>query len=156
MNLRTLKKLSKRAAPLLPLLGDNRKQFPAERWENYTGLRIGARKHWERMRSVHGDLTRGDDIKVRAKDGRGWIWMHPPNHPRKGTIMVGEVSGYYEPEWDEETAYEALLKHVRVYFTDWSPRHEVPPLIRPLRTVTEVFAAARDIIAESWPDGLRP
>ena len=44
MNLRTLKKLSKRAAPLLPLLGDDRKQFPAERWDNYTGLLIMDRK----------------------------------------------------------------------------------------------------------------
>lgn len=50
MNLRTLKKLFKRAAPWLPLLGDNREQFCAEAHNNYHGCFIGDRKHRERSR----------------------------------------------------------------------------------------------------------
>ena len=42
MNLRTLKKLSKRAARYLPILGDNRQQFPAIGDENYHHAFIGA------------------------------------------------------------------------------------------------------------------
>ena len=156
MNLRTLKKLSKRAAPLLPLLGDDRKQFPAERWDNYTGLLIMDRKHWERGRSVHDGLYDEREIKTPARDGNGWICMHPPHHPRKGTTMVGALSGYYEPEWDEETAWEALEKTVMVHFTDWHPDHDVPPLTRRLDTPSDVLRAAKDMIAENRPEALHP
>lgn len=146
MNLRTLKKLSKRAAPLLPLLGDTRQQFPAERWDNYTGLVIRARKHWDRS-PCHPSYEPWSDrsIKVTTRAGQT-IAMSPPSHPLKGTVMVGAVTGYYEPEWDEQTAYEALLSIVRVEFTDWIDRDEVPPLTRRLDTPSHVFAAARDLV----------
>lgn len=98
MNLRTLKKLSKRAAPLLPLLGDKRKQFRAEKHDSYTGRIIRDRKHWMRGRSVHAGVTGSDMLKRPARDGKGgWIYMTPPSHPRKGTLMVGATTGYYEP-----------------------------------------------------------
>lgn len=150
MNLRTLKKLSKRAAPLLPLLGDMRKQFRAARDGNYIGGSvIMDRKHWERGRSVHGECVRQFEIKWPARDGGGWIWMIPPDHPRKGTIMVGETSGYYEPEWDEECAWSALENLVRCHFTDWHPDHEgTPKLLRPLGTAREILRAARDMAVE--------
>lgn len=34
------------------------------------------------------------------------------SHPLKGTPMTGAMSGYYEPEWDERTAWEELVNHV--------------------------------------------
>lgn len=146
MNLRTLKKLSKRAAPYLPQLGDDRQQFAAERYDNYTGLVITARKHFERGRSVHDELYGEGMIKTLARDGQGWVYAKPPSHPRKGTIMVGALSGYYEPEWDEETAYEALLDIVYAEFTEWS-EEGASPLTRDLSTVGQVFRAADDLVA---------
>ena len=146
MNLRTLKKLSKRAAPLLPLLGDNREQFRAEKCDNYTKTLIRERKHFERGRSVHADRLREGEIKRPAKDGNGWIWMAPPSHPREGTVMVGAVSGYYEPEWDEETAWDALSSLVRWHFIDCDGDKLIPT--RELRTPREVFIAAAEMIAE--------
>ncbi|PWJ81568.1 hypothetical protein C7441_110100 [Pseudaminobacter salicylatoxidans] len=147
MNLRILKKLSKRAAPLLPLLGDDRKQFRSAKHDNYHGCYITARKHFERGRSVHADLIIQGEIKNPAADGRGWIYMHPPSHPRKGTIMVGAVSGYYEPEWDEECAWSALCQLVHWHFIDIDDEGEPRPTRR-LFYPSEVFAAARDMITE--------
>lgn len=60
-SLRSLKKLSKRAVPLLLLLGDHREQFRAEKGANHTNTPILARKHWERGRSVHGNCLSSDE-----------------------------------------------------------------------------------------------
>lgn len=155
MNLRILKKLSKRAAPYLPLLGDGREQFPAERGENYHGLLIMDRTCWERGRSVHGDLIGEHEIKRPAADGKGWVYMHPPSCPLKGTMMIGGVSGYYEPEWDEECCYGALDALVRDHFTDWEalmaeddhPAAQRPVLLRDLSTPSKVFRAADEMVA---------
>lgn len=152
MNLRILKKLSKRAAPLLPLLQDGREQFASEKHDNYHGYiyLIMDRTCWERGRSVHADLISQGEIKKPAADGKGWVYMRPPSHPLKGTMMVGGMSGYYEPEWDEECCWSALEALVRAHFTDWDPDHDdVPPLTRDLSTPSKVFAAAHDLIAES-------
>jgi hypothetical protein len=153
MNLRTLKKLSKRAAPLLPLIGDTRKQFRAEHHNtgnNFIGgTLIMARKHWQRGRSVHDECIRQCEIKRPAPNGKGWLWMAPPDHPRKGTVMVGAMSGYYEPEWDEECAWSALENLVRCHFTDWNPCHQdTPKVLRRLDTPSEVFRAACEMVAE--------
>ena len=151
MNLRTLKKLSKRAAPLLPQLGDDRQQFPAERGDNYTGRIIWDRKHWERSNChpTYEPISEGE-IVYATRAGRRVV-MRWPCHPRKGTVMVGAVSGYYEPEWDEETAWEALSKLVRMEFTDWTPElaDEMEPavLLRPLDTPSAIFRAAADLLA---------
>lgn len=147
MNLRILKKLSKRAAPYLPLLGDDRRQFPAEKHDNYTGLMITARKHFERGRSVHAELYGEGMIKTPAKDARGWVYAKPPVHPRKGTIMVGALEGYYEPEWDEETAYEALLDIVYSESTEWGEDGPCA-LTRDLSSVGLIFAAADQLVAQ--------
>lgn len=85
MNLRTLKKLSKRAAPIL-IAHYGLEVFIAERGDNYHGLEIRCHHKPKKCR-------RSCDCK----------W-----HPLKGTPMVGEMSGYYEPEWSEETAWERL------------------------------------------------
>lgn len=144
MNLRILKKLSRRAAPLLPRLGDNREQFRAVRGDNYLKTVILDRKHFERGRSANPTLFGEHMTKWPAKDGDGWIYMKPPSHPRKGTIMVGAVSGYYEPEWYEETAWDALREIVYAHFTDWENDAR---LMRCLDTPALIFAAAKEIIA---------
>ena len=150
MNLRILKKLSKRAAQLLPLLGDNRKQFRAEKADSYTGLLIRDRACWERGRSVHGDTIRQLERKKPAADGSGWVWMAPPCHPLKGTVMVGAVSGYYEPEWDEQTAWEALQQIVYDRFTDYrcdaGDDDVIAILTRRLDSPSDIFRAARDLV----------
>jgi hypothetical protein len=152
MNLRTLKKLSKRAAPLLKALGDDREQFPAERWDNYHNCFIGDRKHWERGRchptyeGRNGWTTpRGAEIVFTTRAGRR-VCMSPPSHPRKGTVMVGCVSGYYEPEWDEESAWCALETQVHRHFTNWSSEEPIPT--RVFRNPSEILQGARDIIKE--------
>ena len=113
MNLRILKKLSKRAAPLLAHFQPNGELFLAARDENYIGSTvITERKHWDRMRSVHADCSGDREIKTPARDGRGWVYMCPPSTPLKGTPMVGGMSDYYEPEWEERTAWEELRECV--------------------------------------------
>ena len=159
MNLRTLKKLSKRAAILLPLLGDTRQQFRSERGDNYHGYFIGDRKHWRRS-TVHPAYKarneyrthRGGEIVFTSRTGRRKL-MAPPCHPRKGTMMVGATTGYYEPEWDEECAWSALDNLVRGHFTDWEKMMEEDTprgsaLTRDLSTPSLILAAANDMIAE--------
>lgn len=157
MNLRTLKKLSKRAAALLPAMGDDRQQFRAEPYDNYgLGAAIKDRKHWERRRCYAGYEPRNGwldpamhEVKYVSRTGHT-VLMSPPSCPRKGTIMVGAVSGYYEPEWDEETAWSSFCDLLYAHFTDWAAEAEDEPaaLLRPLDTVTEKFAAATVMIAE--------
>lgn len=148
MNLRILKKLSKRAAPLLPLLGDRREQFRADRADSYTGLLIMERKHWVRGRSVHRDTYGEHEIKTPARDGNGWVYVRPPSHPRKGTVMVGAMSGYYEPEWDEETAWEALLKAVFWHHVEIDDDGCILAPTPQLDSVGSIFAAALEMAGD--------
>lgn len=149
MNLRILKKLSKRAAPLLPLLGDNRKQFPAEKFDSFTRVGRIDRKHWERSR-VKYPMHFVGEITYRPKDGSDWIVMRQPDPPLKGTIMVGETCGYYEPEWEEQTAWESLRTIVLDHFTEWVDVHgdyiPEPKLTRDFYFPSQVFDAADEII----------
>lgn len=151
MNLRVLKKLSKRAAPYLPRLGDLREQFRSERGENYHELNILDRSDFERSR-CHPRYEAGTDEQIVYNTRAGHrIVMRPPSHPKKGTVMVGGMQGYYEPEWEEECAYAALLRLVFTHFTDWegaARRDAIPELFRPLCTPTLVFAAADDMVRE--------
>ncbi|MBN3853802.1 hypothetical protein G3N59_10460 [Paraburkholderia sp. Ac-20340] len=146
MNLRILKKLSKRAAPLLPLLGDCREQFRAERDGSHTGQAGIERKHWDRTSVSHGGKPWRHDIKFKVRRGERWVVMSPPSSPLKGTVIVGEMSGYYEPEWDEETAWESLERIVLDHFTDWD--ESGPTALRRFRYPSDIFRAAREIIAE--------
>lgn len=103
MNLRILKKLSKRAAPLLRQLGDTREQFTTggEAGEcswSYCGFE---RKSYERFLGQRRDwLAHMDGIQA-----------------------TGATTGYYEPEWDDEPCWIALRNHVIESFGDW---REVP------------------------------
>lgn len=156
MNLRILKKLSKRAAPYLAQLGDTREQFPAIRGDNYHGMLINDRTSWERSRCHPTYRPFGGDIVRQTRAGHH-IVLRSPWHPLKGTIMVGAVSGYYEyePEWDEEAAYAALSNQVYDHFTDWAACQsidDVPGLTQDLSSVSKLFAAADDMIAERRSD----
>jgi hypothetical protein len=151
VNLRILKKLSKKAAPLLPLLGDNRQQFAAERGDNYMSVLIRDRKHWERGASAHNDRDQHGTIKWKPRNPEGrkypWSYMTPPRQPRKGTVMVGATSGYYEPEWDEQTAWEALEGYVYAHFTDWSV--DQPVVTRKFNGPGDILRAARELAEQS-------
>lgn len=157
MNLRILKKLSKRAAPLLPLLGDPREQFRARKDENYIGRMIRDRTCWDRSRchpSHTSESLGGGCIVFRTRRGHAVVMCHP-SHPLKGTVMVGAVTGYYEPEWDEEDAWSSLCALVACHFTDWEVElaswnsdTPVSSLTRDLSTPSLMLAAAADIVAE--------
>lgn len=74
----------------------------------------------------------------------------PPHEPLKGTINIGWMSGYYEPEWEEETAWEALRTAVLNHFTTITNindgkdfRYEVT---RKLDEIGDYFKAANEII----------
>lgn len=93
MTLRTLKKKSQQAREILNAHYGYKPErfFLATRCENYHGFRIHC------ACPQKPGMDRGCDCQ----------W-----HPLPGTPMTGEVSGYYEPEWDERTALEDLQKHV--------------------------------------------
>lgn len=154
MNLRIHKKLSKRAAPLLSILGDKREQYRADKYGCYFGqgrLYPCDFKHWKRTRARYPFQP---DIKYRPKDGKDWIVLRYPDNPLKGTVMVGSTVGYYDPEWEEETAYESLCRLVEDHFTEypeWGLDFDIdnlpsPTLLRDISTPTLIFAAAMEII----------
>lgn len=149
MNLRILKKLSKRAAPIIAALGDRREQFRAEKHENFTGSFIHARKHWERGRTVWTEIPKSSRGRFCYRSRAGHVIQVSNDyiHPRKGTVMVGSVSGGEEPEWDEETAWDALSDWVHAHFTDWGAK-DGPRPTRQIETPRDVFVAARDMLAE--------
>jgi hypothetical protein len=64
--------------------------------------------------------------------------------------MVGATSGYYEPEWDEQSAWEALTQVVYDHFTDWS--EEEPKLTRSLNSPREILQAATEMLANAEPE----
>nr|WP_314523042.1 hypothetical protein [uncultured Acinetobacter sp.] len=108
MNLRILKKLSKRVAPLVAdLIKDPEALFKADAGYNYTKTGGHDRKHWERNHSIHGELISKRDIKTKSKNGEGYVLLSQRYiHPWKNTEMVGWESGYFETEWDEETTWD--------------------------------------------------
>lgn len=144
MNLRILKKLSARAAPYLAPLGDRRQQFLAEKHENYHGRLIKDRACWDRSR-CHATYTgHGDEIVFDTRSGHRVV-MRPPSHPLKGTVMVGGMSGYYEPEWDEVDAWSVLDGMVRDHFCDWDGDDLAPT--RKIRNPSDVFRCAEEMLA---------
>lgn len=153
MNLRTLKKLSKRAAPLLILLGDRREQFPCPRGDGHVGGLITARKHWDRsgchpsFEPWNNYLTpKGMPLKHVTRAGRS-IVIRPPDTPRKGTVMVGGMDGGEQPEWSEETAWEALTEQVWWHFTEWDAALQDLVPTRTFRAPRDYLRAAVEITA---------
>lgn len=147
-NLRILKKLSKRAAPWLERLGDHRQQFRAARGENYHGCVVTDLGCWERRRCRPDYQPFGEEV-LRVSRSGATLLLSPPPHPLPGTVMVGAVSGYYEPEWHEECAWEALDDLVRWHFVEWGDGEEADLVpTRRIRSVSDVFAAAADMAAD--------
>jgi len=133
MNARILKKLSKRSAPWLPLFGDHRKQFNTEEHGDMP---------WQLMRCDQKHLFRINGKFL----GHGYF------NSFKGTIAVGEMSGYYEPEWYDEPAYSALRDYLVLHFTNWEKHannEDIEPTVsRRLHTPTDIFRAASDALDE--------
>jgi hypothetical protein len=101
MRLRILKKLSKKAAPIL-VKHYGLKIFLAERGDSYHGMKVTCKC----TRKLKGGKNEyGYKISCDCQ------W-----HPLAGTPMYGATSGYYEPEWDERTAFEELRE--RVHYGD--------------------------------------
>lgn len=157
MNLRILKKLSKRAGLLLSALGDRREQFPAERWEDYTSCGGHDRKHWERNRYPNPSHWDGN-IHIKPHSGKGTIVLSQRHMcPWPGTVMVGWSSGGYEPEWEEDDAWTLLMQEVRDHWTDY---RELPPVtvddmdfpdfeivcLRRFRNPSQILKAARELV----------
>jgi len=142
MNLRTLKKLCKRVAPILPGVGIETKQLLAERGGNYHGLH-GA---WERKALLcrSAPYPFENDRKYMPRHGKRWVILEYPYHPLKGTPMVGSMQGYYEPEWGEECTWAAFADLVWNTFTDWDgglrDEHGIPDPVPPRKR----FRTARD------------
>lgn len=147
MNLRILKKLSKRAAPMLRLLGDRRGQFKAVREENYTGQAGHDRKHWDRN-FARSPMGLSDTIYITPKHGKHHIALREPYHPLRGTVMVGETTGYYEPEWDESTAWEALADTVfwESVSDEWIDSDTPEKAFLRLRNPARIFAIAEKLM----------
>lgn len=144
MNLRLLKKLSKRAAPLVALLGDEREQYPAKKDGNDLGMGGFERKHLMRW-SVPYPFE--NDCKYMPRHGKQWVVLRQPWHPWKGTIMLGAMEGYYEPEWSEQTAWGALVEHVYLAFSEYDPTTENLRCARRLDTAGRILAAAEELVA---------
>jgi hypothetical protein len=85
--------------------------------------------------------------RCRAGTRLPYVKLYPPYHPRKGTVMVGGMSGGEQPEWDEECAYAALYSWVWSHFTDWSDYENIRRT-RDLSSVSKLFAAADEMVAE--------
>lgn len=92
MNLRILKRLSERGAPLLPLLDDRRVQFRSECWDDYHGVLIRDRTCWDRSRCHPTFQGYEGDIVFDTRAGHR-VRMLPLVHPLKRTMIVGAISG---------------------------------------------------------------
>ena len=155
MNLRILKKLSKRAAPYLTKIGDTREQFQAVKGDNYHGLIIWDLSKLDRCSSVHTEVVNSQSHvatiapKCRKNSKHPYVKLSTPSHPLKGTIMVGGMCGYYEPEWDEETAWTALESWVWGQFFDYDPVADEAFYTRTFSSPSEIFAAADELLSNS-------
>ena len=101
MNPRILKKLSKRADPIVSQL-TNKTRFVTSEKNGMSGpesMQCVEKKYHERW--------------------RGKLNEHGYFIVLDGTVGYGEMSGYYEPEWEDIDAYSLLQKMVRNHFTSW-------------------------------------
>jgi len=103
MNPRILKKLTKKSEPIIIALGltKNRHRVLVGKHdaESVGGIFKCDRKHWER-------------------------WGGKPNKygyatQLSGTVGYGYMSGYEEPEWEDDNCWSILTDHVFESFTDW-------------------------------------
>lgn len=123
MNPRIFKKFTKAAAVEIERLGFNRLQERVEAVKNKIDPpEVTLQYKWERksLERLPNGLF-GSPLLL------------------SGTIGYGGVSGYYEPEWNDEDALSSLTKHVFDTFTDWTiitDGPELPPNNTPKRLVS--------------------
>lgn len=157
MNLRILKKLSKRAAPLLLALeeAERRKVTHFVSEKNDDGyIRYGGhdRKHWDRSPAVHDHPFNDASIVIgpRSRAGTEYPFIHisPPDLAWPGTPMVGWTSGYYEPEWEEMPTWDHLVEiadNGAIQIKDgefaWGPKYPNPSAV--LRWAEQYVLAAQ-------------
>ncbi|WAC75340.1 hypothetical protein OU995_11840 [Roseateles sp. SL47] len=77
--------------------------------------------------------------------------------PLRGTLGFGRMSGYYEPEWGDESAYSALRASLFWHFVRFDSDGEMqawPDDAPDLRNWREVLKAADSIVAKVVADRL--
>lgn len=169
MNLRILKKLSKKAAPMLMVLctGQRYQHAVTANGDGDCDLVGIDRKHWDRHISAHSESSARREVITAPKCRRGTrfplVRLWEPMTPMDGTPVIGWLEGYYEPEWEEKTAWAMLVELVASHVTDWveeddpddewsfGKRH-VPVVKRRLRNPTVVLRIASEMI-EAKPHG---
>lgn len=120
MNARILKKLCKRAAPLLDQLGDTTEQFPVGGLEGYTpawSLPKIDRKH--SMGTIH---IREDGRHYKTRNSLGWFT------PLYGTIGCGWMTLNEESEWADRPAILQLKQAVEDRIAQYLMRARAPRL----------------------------
>jgi hypothetical protein len=99
MNLRILKKKSKQAEKIL------RQHYDLDGYSNH-----------EVFKAVTGENYHGTNITCKCKPSRRYKKIFGKCecewHPLKGTMMIGAMEGYYEPEWHERTLFGLLQESV--------------------------------------------
>ncbi len=123
---RLLKKLCKRAHALV--------------------LRIEPRMAGEAFTSTHHERPAG-------WMGYGFPGWHE-NEVLPGTWGFGRVSGYYDPEWDDENAFDHLRDMLWDHFTVWDEpstelRFVFPAGVRGLRNWRDVLQAGELVALEA-------
>ncbi len=104
MNPRILKKLTRKAEPII--------------------IRLGLTKGLERVLSGHdGDLEQ--TVRVDRKHHWRYRGGKFSQHFSQlaGTVGYGGMSGYYEPEWYDRCCWSMLKDFVFESFTDWENYH---------------------------------
>lgn len=155
MNLRKMKKLSKRAVPLLEALGHGKQIFLSVKDEGDLKTIINEKKHWNRCPARNVELAEvvqgfGYRPKCREQRTHKFIIVYPPSAPLKGTPMIGWDEGFCAHEWHEETCWEFLCSIVFWHFVDEKVRFDSVELVatRDFSKPHQVLAAAREMIAE--------
>jgi len=134
VNLRILKKLSKKAAPLLIELGYDRESIVAEE-EGCVDVVINDQNDWRRL--VY------------------WAPLSEPMDTLRNTMTVWHVD--YWGEGDQVTAWCELSTLVFYHYADWeSAKHSPdgmpsPELTIKLRNPADVLNAARRMVEGSQP-----
>ncbi len=120
MNLRILKKLSKRAEVLLPRINRNLPEmYKAENSEEcYTSSSGHERKHHERNRALYPTWGLSGTRYYMPRHGLSHVELRQPDCVLKGNVMLGWMDGYEEREWEEDDAWSVLRDSVFNHYTD--------------------------------------
>lgn len=112
MNLRILKKLSKRAAPLLiEIDGDDRAHWVTSDGDGEIEIGGMDRKHMDRIRTYYQEPTSMFTVIVPARrdiGGRSHIALYGPHTPLPGTPMLSWSGGYFDDDGVTLSAWETL------------------------------------------------